>query len=114
MKEKNSVRDALIKQNSEAKRDIELLTPQTKAAWTAHARWDAALHPPTTTTKSHPKHKGHSHKSGEHGHGRDGDEKHDGKRHGHDSGGKDHEHRHKEDDLDDDIEIDEDLDEISA
>merc|ERR1719346_760448 len=114
MKEKNSLRDALIKQNSQAKQDIELLTPQTKAAWTAHARWDAALHPPTTT-KKHSKRKGHNHKSGKHEHKHNEDEKGKGKRHAHHSADKEHEQRHKDAELDDDLAIDdEDLDEISA
>jgi len=114
MKQKNSERDALMKENSEAKGQIELLTPQTKAAWNAHAKWEAALHPPTTTTKkSHHKQKGHSHK--EHGHKHEKDAKDDRKRHGHDSDGKDHEHAHKKEDADDDLEMDdEDLDELSA
>jgi len=107
MKEKNAVRDALIKENSEAKSTIELLTPQTKAAWTAHAKWDAALHPPTTTTKKHPKHKSHGHKSKEVA------DKHK-KRHSHDSEKKEPEGR-KESDEDDDMGIDDaDLEEISA
>lgn len=115
MKEKNSVRDALLKENSEAKRTKELLTPQVKAAWTAHARWDAALHPSTTTTK-HPKHKGHGHKSEGHGH-----KHHRGDKSNHESEDEQHEHSKGDDDSDsdnledDDGEIDDsDLEEISA
>merc|ERR1712113_25189 len=93
-KQANIERDSLATTNEQAKKEIEELKPKVKAAWTVHARWEKALHPPKTTTKKHHEHKRDGHKS-EHRERKHHDHKqHDHENRDHEPEDHDHKSRH--------------------